>query len=293
MNEQTPNPDPALPDPGSDAELDDLLGAYALDALDEDEHGRVDAYVSTHRQARLEVSRFEDALAALASAEAAELPPQLWDRVQRQLDPAPTAADPPMPAATPAAVTPAAVAAPAVAAPAATTPAAAVATPAVTGDELARRRATPRTRRWAAPALAVAAALALLASTAAVTTWANNRGQRDPADLVSLARAAEQSPQAQVATLEGTAGSVRMVLDGSGHGYLLGEALPTLSEDKTYQLWSLDGSVAVSLGVLGPRPSVVAFPARTLRSVALSIEPRGGHNVPTLPTVAAGQLRPA
>ena len=286
MNEQTPNPGPALPDPGSDPELDDLLGAYALDALDEDEHGRVDAYVSTHRQARLEVSRFEDALAALASAEAAELPPQLWDRVQRQLDPAPTAADPPMPAATPAA-TPAAVATLAGTAPAA------VATPAVTGDELARRRATPRTRRWAAPALAVAAALALLASTAAVTTWANNRGQRDPADMVTLARAAEQSPQAQVATLEGTAGSVRMVLDGSGHGYLLGEALPTLSEDKTYQLWSLDGSVAVSLGVLGPRPSVVAFPARTLRSVALSIEPRGGHNVPTLPTVAAGQLRPA
>ena len=287
MNEQTPNPGPALPDPGSDAELDDLLGAYALDALDEDEHDRVDDYVSTHRQARLEVSRFEDVLAALASAEAAELPPQLWDRVQRQLDPAPTAADPPMPAATPAAVTPAAVAAPA-----ATTPAP-VATPAVTGDELARRRATPRTRRWAAPALAVAAALALLASTAAVTTWANNRGQRYPADLVTLARAAEQSPQAQIATLEGTAGSVRMVLDGSGHGYLLGEALPTLSEDQTYQLWSLDGSVAVSLGVLGPRPSVVAFPAGTLRSVALSIEPRGGHNVPTLPTVAAGQLRPA
>lgn len=276
MNEQTPNPGPALPDPGSDAELDDLLGAYALDALDEDEQGRVDAYVSTHRQARLEVSRFEDVLAALASAEAAELPPQLWDRVQRQLDPAPTAADPPMPAAAPAAVTPAA-----------------VATPAITGDELARRRATPRTRRWAAPALAVAAALALLASTAAVTTWANNRGQRDPADLVTLARAAEQSPQAQIATLEGTAGSVRMVLDGSGHGYLLGEALPTLNEDQTYQLWSLDGSVAVSLGVLGPRPSVVAFPAGTLRSVALSIEPRGGHNVPTLPTVAAGQLRPA
>ena len=281
MNEQTPNPGPAWPDPGSDAELDDLLGAYALDALDEDEQGRVDAYVSTHRQARLEVSRFEDVLAALASAEAAELPPQLWDRVQRQLDPAPTAADPPMPAATPAAVTPVAV-----------TPAA-VATPAVTGDELARRRAPPRTRRWAAPALAAAAALALLASTAAVTTWANNRGQRDPADLVTLARAAEQSPQAQIATLEGTAGSVRMVLDGSGHGYLLGEALPTLSEDQTYQLWSLDGSVAVSLGVLGPRPSVVAFPAGTLRSVALSIEPRGGHNVPTLPTVAAGQLRPA
>ncbi len=286
MNEQTPNPGPALPDPGSDPELDDLLGAYALDALDEDEHGRVDAYVSTHRQARLEVSRFENVLAALASAEAAELPPQLWDRVQRQLDPAPTAADPPMPAATPAA-TPAAVATLAGTAPAA------VATPAVTGDELARRRATPRTRRWAAPALAVAAALALLASTAAVTTWANNRGQRDPADMVTLARAAEQSPQAQIATLEGTAGSVRMVLDGSGHGYLLGEALPTLSEDQTYQLWSLDGSVAVSLGVLGPRPSVVAFPAGTLRSVALSIEPRGGRNVPTLPTVAAGQLRPA
>ena len=181
MNEQTPNPGPAWPDPGSDAELDDLLGAYALDALDEDEQGRVDAYVSTHRQARLEVSRFEDVLAALASAEAAELPPELWDRVQLQLDPAPTAADPPMPAAAPAAVTPAA-----------------VATPAITGDELARRRATPRTRRWAAPALAVAAARALLASTAAVTTWANNRGQRDPADLVTLARAAEQSDRKSV-----------------------------------------------------------------------------------------------
>ena len=82
MNEQTPNPGPALPDPGSDAELDDLLGAYALDALDEDEHGRVDAYVSTHRQARLK----NDVLAWLATEEdvVVHLTVCRWSQVWKQ-----------------------------------------------------------------------------------------------------------------------------------------------------------------------------------------------------------------
>jgi len=39
----------------NDAEIEALLGAYALDALDEDERARVDAYIAANPRARDEV----------------------------------------------------------------------------------------------------------------------------------------------------------------------------------------------------------------------------------------------
>jgi len=39
----------SVPDAG---DLDSLLGAYALDALDDDERVRVEAYIATNRAAR-------------------------------------------------------------------------------------------------------------------------------------------------------------------------------------------------------------------------------------------------
>jgi anti-sigma-K factor RskA len=71
-----------------DPELDALLGAYALDALDEDERARVDAYIATNRAARDEVDELLESAASLALAPVDDVttPSAVWDRISSSLD---------------------------------------------------------------------------------------------------------------------------------------------------------------------------------------------------------------
>ncbi len=64
----------------SDAELDDLLGAYALNAVDDAEREAVDRYLTRSPRARAEVADHLLVAAALGSS-AADAPVQLWDRI--------------------------------------------------------------------------------------------------------------------------------------------------------------------------------------------------------------------
>jgi hypothetical protein len=68
-----------------DHDLDDLLGAYALDAVNEDERKLVDAYLVRSPAARAEVQRHHDVAAAIA-ASPGEAPAPLWLRIEALLD---------------------------------------------------------------------------------------------------------------------------------------------------------------------------------------------------------------
>lgn len=72
------------PDQLSDAELDELLGAYALNAVDETERESVDRYLARSPRARAEVADHLLVAAALGSSPA-ESPMPLWDRISGQL----------------------------------------------------------------------------------------------------------------------------------------------------------------------------------------------------------------
>ena len=64
----------------ADEHLDDLLGAYALDAVDEHERRQVEAYLEADPRARDEVERHREVAAMLAFS--GERPPEgLWDRI--------------------------------------------------------------------------------------------------------------------------------------------------------------------------------------------------------------------
>ncbi len=69
----------------TDHDLDDLLGAYALDAVNEDERKLVDAYLLRSPAARAEVQRHHDVAAAIA-ASPGEAPAPLWLRIEALLD---------------------------------------------------------------------------------------------------------------------------------------------------------------------------------------------------------------
>lgn len=73
--------------PLTDAEADELLGAYALDALDETERLRLEAHLATRPALAAEADRLRRAMEEVATADATPPRPGLWDDLSAQLDP--------------------------------------------------------------------------------------------------------------------------------------------------------------------------------------------------------------
>ncbi|HZQ56600.1 MAG TPA: anti-sigma factor [Acidimicrobiales bacterium] len=239
----------------------ELLGAYALDAVDDDERLLVEDHLRTCAACREEVRQDREVAAHLVGGGDAP-PPDLWGRIAVSLhaEEAPGALG---------AIYP-----------------------------LAPR---PPARRWA-PALLAAAAV--VAAALGVLGWQVAR-QSDQVDRLraavsapGVARAAEAAladPRARVVVLASPGGSVQVtgVLEPDGSGYLVrAAALPALAAGMTYQLWGVVGAQTISLGVLGPSPSVVAFHGpRDVSALAITAEAGGGVVQSTHTPVVVGAVR--
>ena len=260
-----------------DPRLDDLLGAYELDALDDDERAEVAAYLERSPEARREADRLGAAVAAMAAASTDDVPVPsgLWDRIRdamhddAETELPPLRLPPPLPAPLPASddADPDRPVAPVVALP------------------------PKRSSIWPkVAALAAAVVLALgIGVTVGRTIGDSGSGE---VSLEQLAADALADTDARVATLagEGTPG-VRAVVDASGRGYLLADDLPSLPAGRTYQLWGVDGEAPVSLAVLGPDPGVVAFPASAqTTTLAITNESAPGAAAPTATPLVVGRL---
>ncbi|WP_436792790.1 anti-sigma factor domain-containing protein [Actinospongicola halichondriae] len=251
-------------------EIAELLGAYALDAVDDDERVAVEAHLAECPRCAAEVADHREVAAMLAYS-GAPAPEGVWSKIVDSLEEQPPALD----------------------LPGITTP-----SPPTSGvDELAARRE----RRERRPLLlgAVAAALLVIGLVAGVAIGAND----DPASpdsefaldsIDAVARRVFNDPDAAKVTLSSPDGedlSATAAVESDGSGYLLGTSLPALGADETYQLWGvLDGTV-VSLGVLGHSPDVVAFhldPAT--ETLAVTIETAGGVPVSSNPAVLVGSV---
>ena len=95
-----------------------------------------------------------------------------------------------------------------------------------------------------------------------------------------VAVAAAADPGATTIVMTSPAGSeinTEVVLASDGTGYLLGESLPALNEDRTYQLWLIVDDQVISAGLLGSDPGVVQFRAEgDVVGMAVSNEVAGG-----------------
>jgi len=234
----------------NDPELDGLLGAYALDALDDDERRRVDAYIAANAVARDEVDELRESAAALALApvDDATAPPDLWGRISDTIE-------------------------------------SEIAREAAWSehegaDELAVRRSRRSVRwiSWVATA-AVVAALLLAAEAINLHQQLNDAHETGTQAAASaFVRAGKVDGARKVALVPANGAEVaRVVLLPDGTGYLKSDRMAPLDADHTYQLWALTGSaahpVAISAGVLGSRPKAVAFQASTdVHGFAITIE---------------------
>ncbi len=255
MNTATPN----------DPELDALLGAYALDALDDDERVRVEAYVEQNPSARAEVVELLESAAALALAPVDDVtaPAGLWERISETID-GEEEHD-----------------------------------LVVANDELAARRAsrTPRRVRWMS--LVAAAAIVVAAALVAQVVSVHNRtkvGTGEKEASAAFQRAVHEKGARTVALTPLHGGEVaRVVLLPDGSGYLKSDGLARLDADHTYQLWAVTGPesdpVVISAGVLGSNPEAAAFRATgTVQGFAITVERTPGVAQSTQPPYASATL---
>ena len=276
-------------------EVSELLGAFALDAVEVDDDVAIREHLASCVRCESEVAQFHEVAGLLANT-GGDAPQHLWDRIALEVGDGAAAA-----AAAASARAPTLSPTPVVelfSAPssARTLPICAL------RPGLPAPPAPCRTRRWGQTGLrfvvpfATAAALIVIAVLGLQIERMNHRiGQLDAASanqgLAQALQAALLNPQAKQIELGGSRSTdlAELVVLPSGTGFLINHELPVLASSETYQLWGLAGGRLISVGLLGNRPTDVAMtigqPA-SFASYAVTVENAGGSVSPTLPPVA-------
>ncbi len=246
-------------------EVAEMLGAYALDAVDPDEARAIEEHLRACPQCTAELAAHHEVAGMLGNA-GGEAPPHLWDRLAEQV----AATRGPEGGAELLDL---------------------LRAPGRAPGDATRRRRPPIARNpftWGAGGLAAAALVVV-----GVLGWQVHRldgnvhqlqavsGQQGMAQAV---QAALVNPQARLLSLDtNTPGSTtrlgEIAVLPSGVAYLVNTGLPALSTQQTYQLWGQVGSQLVSLGLLGNNPRDVPFevsPSVVVSAFDVTAEHAGG-----------------
>lgn len=231
--------------------IQELLGAYALDAVVGEESEAVELHLRECPRCRATVGEFRETASLLASGHA-PAPVRTWDAILAGIE----GADAP---------------------------------------KLSLERVTPLRPRWSRRVgVALGAAAALLIGVLGVQVANQAREIRDTrasvgsGTVLSAALAAQGNPESRRAELRTSNGRLlaRVVITPDGTGFLWADGLPRLADDRTYQLWAVNGTERISVGVLGSRPEVAPFRvAADVIGLAITEEGAGGvvatRNQPT------------
>jgi Anti-sigma-K factor rskA len=263
----------------SDSELDELLGAYALNAVDASERAEIETYVRRSPRAATELSEHLEVAAALGNS-IGEAPPRLWEKISLLLPADPT-----------------------------TSVSSTRVSQASSGGSVASieghrsrqavaRQLQPTWRRAVAPFLVAASVTAIGGLGAQVM-----RQDTRISSLQQQVAAAERSdaalqrilaaPQTRIVQLSNDAGQpmAKVALASDGTGYVFGSTLPPLPSGKTYQLWGVADGTVLSLGVFGTNPETTAFAAAgSWSQFVFTAESGSGVVASKAAAVAAGKL---
>lgn len=242
----------------SHEEIQELLGAYALHAVDPDEQTILDQHLEGCPRCQQEV-RGHGEVAALLGSSGGTAPDGLWERIAGQLEESP----PPM----------------------------RLSLPDGQGKVIPMgSRQGRRSNRFVVGAVAAAAALVIGLLGAQVLR------QDDRINDLETALGGTSITGASVATLTSPDGDLaaQAVVLSNGTGYLLASDLPRLTVEQTYQLWGFTDAGAISLGVLGAEPgALVPFQAGEVAQfsgLAITSEAAGGAAQPSNEPVVIGEL---
>jgi anti-sigma factor RsiW len=296
-------------------EIQELLGAYALDAVDPDEADIVRVHLLSCPRCAAEVAAYHEVSGMLANS-GGDAPEALWEGIADRLVPGPApwerlAARLDRPAeadAVPTGTDEAGSGRPGRGA-GSSVPGAAGGQEAVSGGDgnapvvpisAARRRGRAMFRVVSVVATAAAVLVAVLGIQVAHLDHQVSQMQA-AAGQPALTRAADmalENPTSRRIPLQPPVGSGRkaaatIVLTSSGTGYVLASGLAKLPPDRTYQLWGMVDGTAISLGLLGSKPNVVAFsvdPNAPISAFAVTDQHAGGVVRSTRQPVVEGSL---
>jgi anti-sigma-K factor RskA len=254
----------------SHEEASELLGAYALDAVEPDEHDALEEHLATCPRCRAELDSLRE-VAGFMGTSVEPLPDGLWSSIANRLPPRGDEEPPPMPQLV-----------------------------------LEPREPAEQPRRHGATRVAMATMGALAVAAAAVAVVLGVDLVQADNQVSSLQTQMATHPPQSVAQALHTPGHRIVTLDSAfhtqvaefvlvpdGRGFLVSSRLPTLPGGHTYQLWAIVGSRPISLGLLGQSPGLASFTmagANSASQLAVTVEPIGGSVAPTPPIFAAGTV---
>lgn len=255
------------------AEISELLGAYALDAVDPAEARAVEEHLASCPRCRAEVEAHREVAAMLGNS-GGEAPEGLWARIAAELEGAPRE----LPSA----------------------PSLGAAVLGRSGPRGGRRgrRLRPVALSLGAVAAALAVVVGLLAAKvgnldAQMRTISSALAGSGVAEQAALAATDPSHTSVALDAVGGSAGRALIVALPSGQAYFVTRSgLRALSPDRTYQLWALASGRVVSLGLLGRSPRDVAVEvAPNMTEFMVTAEPSGGTTRPTSPVVVEGSVQ--
>ena len=236
-------------------DIRDLLAAYALDAVDDDEAEAIDLHVRDCPRCRADVADHREVASALATGHE-PAPLRLWDTIAAELEAAP---------------------------------------PLQLASVVPIRPAPWRRALRVGVASVAAATIAVLGVRVVQQDDRIDGMQTALEDrtVLAAALAAHGNPDARQGELRSAHGVVlaRAVLIPEGTGYLWSDGLPRTDPDRTYQLWAIVGTERISAGVLGPNPNVAPFRiAGDVVGLAITEEVAGGVVASENQPVASGLI---
>lgn len=240
--------------------IEELLGVYALNAVDDDERAAVEAHLADCPRCRAEVDAHREVASHLALG-GAPAPGGLWERIAGAIE---GETPPPLRLIVDDG-------------------------PARTAGTRTSRAARPRWQRLGLSVAAAAAAVAVLAL--AISSQGRVRDLEDDRGIETAALEAIASPEARVADLVDEDGTVlvRAAVLPDGTSYLFADNLPDL-DGRIYQLWGATGDQVVSLGPMGSAPTVLPFNAdAAMTAFMITVEDEPVESS-TNPPIARGQL---
>jgi Anti-sigma-K factor rskA/Putative zinc-finger len=263
-------------------ELSELIGAFALDAVDPDESEAVETHVAECPRCRQVLSQRQQVAAALGNA-GGPAPPGLWDAIEVAIRSQPVERPPDRtlskrgPADQSASV---------------------ISHPTLAPMPRVRRLSAAARAGAVLGAAAAAAAIALLGIQVGHLNHKVDQSNRGTPNLQAAAEQALGNPADTRIMMTATHGSARqvaeIVITKSGASFLFNRDLPRLPPNRTYQLWAVIHGQAISAGLLGTDPETGVFtlnPAELTTTFELTDEPAPGSPNPTSPPVASTALR--
>lgn len=256
-------------------EIKELLGAFALDAVEPEESFLIESHIEHCLSCAIEVADYKEVAAKLGST-TSNSSTAVWDAIERSLDFDISTDDVDSVLKVPALKF-------------------------LTSNESGTSSSHPprsslRWRRTSAAIGTIAAAVIVVLGfevshlSGQLTIL---KGDVGTPSIAAVADAALSNSSARVLTLKSNQGVLlaEVAILPNGQSYFLGKSLSAVTGSKTYQLWGISSGRVVSLGILGSNPKVISFVVQgNVSQLMLNIEPEGGVTLPTSPVIATAKI---